>query len=726
MSFFLVRRIGFLCLLFGALGGLAACEESAPSDIDSNDTGPRDDGPADSVLRPTEHGMLTSGVAVSDVSEGSKTFHAWNIRLHGPASLDIRTQGNGPSPIRTTTFYIYRQNRGGWRGAIDKRQGIPYARKSLGLREGLYRIVVAGTLRNAGGRYTGGFQMTVACSGEGCPRPPTDGGFDGGTVAGCDPVRGIECDGDWTGQCTPACASTECCSPRRGRFTCAPRVNGVCPAADITLDERAAQSSLSFDWIFVRDDSCEVIEQCVAGRGWRRLLRFDSDTPNSGTADMYLGPPGNHRDRFEWGECHGHHHFTSYANYQLLNQNGSVAAIGHKQSFCLMDFRPHAPDATGGVYNCENQGIQQGWQDDYSSGIDCQWVDITGVDPGSYFLRVVLNSQHVLLESNYANNESRIPVAIPADIPPTCGNGEVESREECDDGNTVVGDGCGSDCIAEAGWVCDGNSPTICEQRVCGDGRVVDGENCDDGNRTPADGCGSDCLEEPGFACDGEPSTCARPVCGNGQEERPEECDDGNSVSGDGCSGVCTVEEPFRCSGTPSLCRRVVCGDQVVDREFFEWCDDGNVVNGDGCDETCGVESGWMCHGNGPSVCHIANPLDACDQGRGSGEEDCGWTNVGSYSCTPGATIHAGCNQACNIGTCTGDPVLRVCAGDVPCRGIEAIAENDDAECGIAAACEAGGCCPETAVVCPPSGRITVLTAPIVRSEPSMCSLVVR
>lgn len=45
-------------------------------------------------------------------------------------------------------------------------------------------------------------------------------------------------------------------------------------------------------------------------------------------------------------------------------------------------------------------------------------------------------------------------VVIPFDpaepIEPVCGNGAVESGEECDDGNTVDGDGCDSDCQVEA------------------------------------------------------------------------------------------------------------------------------------------------------------------------------------------------------------------------------------------------------------------------------------
>ena len=60
-----------------------------------------------------------------------------------------------------------------------------------------------------------------------------------------------------------------------------------------------------------------------------------------------------------------------------------------------------------------------------------------------------------------------------------CGNGRVDPGEECDDGNTVSGDGCSATCTSE-----------------CGDGVVERGEECDDGNRTDGDGCSALCTRE--------------------------------------------------------------------------------------------------------------------------------------------------------------------------------------------------------------------------------------
>ena len=57
-----------------------------------------------------------------------------------------------------------------------------------------------------------------------------------------------------------------------------------------------------------------------------------------------------------------------------------------------------------------------------------------------------------------------------------CGNGVLDEAlgEACDDGNSLGGDGCNSDC-------------TKIER--CGDGSRDEGEGCDDENDNPNDAC---------------------------------------------------------------------------------------------------------------------------------------------------------------------------------------------------------------------------------------------
>ncbi len=64
-------------------------------------------------------------------------------------------------------------------------------------------------------------------------------------------------------------------------------------------------------------------------------------------------------------------------------------------------------------YDCQVQGLSPGWADVYSNNLDCQYVDITGVAPGTYQLRIELNPERRMIESNYDNNVATFPVVVP-------------------------------------------------------------------------------------------------------------------------------------------------------------------------------------------------------------------------------------------------------------------------------------------------------------------------
>jgi cysteine-rich repeat protein len=135
----------------------------------------------------------------------------------------------------------------------------------------------------------------------------------------------------------------------------------------------------------------------------------------------------------------------------------------------------------------------------------------------------------------------------------TCGNGRLDPAEECDDGNTLSGDGCAANCTVECDWSpCP--YPPYALIAVCGDGRVSPGESCDDGNTTAGDGCSDICAVEPGFRC-ARPGFRCTPSCGDGRMVGGETCDDGNTASGDGCSENCLVEPCWKCTGTVCLPR---------------------------------------------------------------------------------------------------------------------------------------------------------------------------
>ncbi len=235
----------------------------------------------------------------------------------------------------------------------------------------------------------------------------------------------------------------------------------------------------------------------------------------------------------------------------------------------------------------------------------------------------------------------------------TCGDGLVnDPGEECDDGNTAGRDGCDATCQMEPGYAC-ASSPSICTE-TCGDGVLDPTEECDDNNSTTNDGCDSNCRVEPGYSCTHRPgySICISGSCGDGIVSTSEECDDGDTDGGDGCDNQCQVETGFACSGAPSLCTST-CGDGVLDAT--EECDDGNIIGGDGCNSHCRVQAGYSCTG-APSTCTNATcgdgtinaPGEQCDDGNTEGGDACdNQCQVEAYTCANSPSL---CPQECGNG----------------------------------------------------------------------------
>jgi len=265
-------------------------------------------------------------------------------------------------------------------------------------------------------------------------------------------------------------------------------------------------------------------------------------------------------------------------------------------------------------------------------------------------------------------------------------NGVCQQGEQCDDGNTINGDGCDNNCmqtacgngVTTAGEECDngadnddvnvdqspfpGNAcDTDCQLKACGNGRVEGGEQCDDGNAFNNDTCDSDPANVDGIPPDSAQGNCLLPVCGNGITNMNEMdgCDDGNTQSGDGCSATCESEfcgdgisnnaPNEECDDGNTVddddcendCDANTCPDGTTDAGRGEECDDGNTVSGDGCGPTCNSE---FC-GDG-----ISQPGEACDDGNTVADETCEPDCSKVPDCGDGVTDS---NEGCDDGSCT-------------------------------------------------------------------------
>src|SRR5206468_3968803 len=81
-----------------------------------------------------------------------------------------------------------------------------------------------------------------------------------------------------------------------------------------------------------------------------------------------------YRSVFVYSPCHNHYHIDGFSNYQLLNLDGTVAAQGHKQAFCLEDLLKYTNDNKSSGYTCAFQGITTGWADWYFKQLSGQWI----------------------------------------------------------------------------------------------------------------------------------------------------------------------------------------------------------------------------------------------------------------------------------------------------------------------------------------------------------------
>lgn len=216
-------------------------------------------------------------------------------------------------------------------------------------------------------------------------------------------------------------------------------------------------------------DACPVIDGCLPEGGTRRLLRFDTITPNLGDADFFVGNATDNPELFEPSACTGSFLFANYARYRLLDSKGVEVGTGHKSAFALIDLAPFTKDAGPAQYGFGgDMGISVGWADIYGAGLDCQWVDITGVVAGDYTLELSINPDQVVPEASYENNILLLPVTITDDIPPppkewVCPDAFYGTNDGCDCGCGVVDPDC-EDTTLDSCDVCNAGCAMVCNE----------------------------------------------------------------------------------------------------------------------------------------------------------------------------------------------------------------------------------------------------------------------
>uniref|UniRef100_A0A0G4HQL3 SRCR domain-containing protein n=1 Tax=Chromera velia CCMP2878 TaxID=1169474 RepID=A0A0G4HQL3_9ALVE len=105
-------------------------------------------------------------------------------------------------------------------------------------------------------------------------------------------------------------------------------------------------------------------------------------------------------------QCHRHWHLTGFSEYALIDSSGTVVREGYKNGLCLMDVICGRQR-----YTCQDQGLSSGCGDIYDHKLNCQWIDITGLDlDQTYTFRWTANEERVISETDYTNNVVEVQV----------------------------------------------------------------------------------------------------------------------------------------------------------------------------------------------------------------------------------------------------------------------------------------------------------------------------
>jgi hypothetical protein len=178
----------------------------------------------------------------------------------------------------------------------------------------------------------------------------------------------------------------------------------------------------------------------------RTLLRLTTATPNTGAGPLELRgssenpgvmqriykPDGNFTERlagtFTFHPTHDHLHFDNWVQFHLRsvtasNGVGPIVMSGAKTSFAVFDLESHNTSLPGAspspVYSSGIvQGLSVGWKDIYDRELDGQWIDVTSLPPGQYWLEGGVDPDNHIVELDETNNFSRVLIDYTGTAPP--------------------------------------------------------------------------------------------------------------------------------------------------------------------------------------------------------------------------------------------------------------------------------------------------------------------
>lgn len=187
-------------------------------------------------------------------------------------------------------------------------------------------------------------------------------------------------------------------------------------------------------------DRNEIDTEMIPGR---TLFRFESSIPNLGPGPFILEsnrqPGTNGRElvdqviqrdnltttrrdagEFQYNTSNFHMECFDWVAYRVRevlpgDGVGEILRSGQKASVRITSTRTH-PGTTAGTRILANtsgrHGIGVGWTDIYGITLEPQWIDITGLKQGEYWIEQEVDPRNYILESDETNNVVRFKITL--------------------------------------------------------------------------------------------------------------------------------------------------------------------------------------------------------------------------------------------------------------------------------------------------------------------------
>ena len=125
----------------------------------------------------------------------------------------------------------------------------------------------------------------------------------------------------------------------------------------------------------------------------------------------------------QYHPAHKHFHISDVAGFEVRIGSKSGPVLGDaslKVTSCLIDWvrlEGNSPDNERGYSSCDSgvQGISPGWIDQYHMALEGQSIDMTGANPGKYYLVSTANPKGLFIETDKGNNVAWVAFQLSRD-----------------------------------------------------------------------------------------------------------------------------------------------------------------------------------------------------------------------------------------------------------------------------------------------------------------------